>query len=482
MTPSPYQTALAVGNNIAAGVRNYQDRTAIDEILEKASSTGNPEDVDYAMTQILSRVSPEKQQMALAILQKKKSEVEAKNEKQRIKSAYELRGIPAEVADLPPEAQKDYFKQRAEKEKRLGKEKSYEEAGLPKSWSGLDAQAQSSLIRNKSDEDLFNRFLPSQNSYAGQQSPIVDENIDIKELNQPDSTAGPLNMGQTLNQFSPESQMQPQSQPRGIQDLTDEQLVLMSGMRGPGGQIAKAEQQRRQENRKLEQKDLSEKKQDIREAKKETLPLRQEILKKANSARKSITNKNELLRIINTGNINDPTFSVLAEALPFNLGKRLLSNETVEYKAGLVDEFGDLRNVFEGQTRVKEIELLEQKIADLYLTDDQKKTILKSRINALQADVIREEAAAEVEEKYPNIGALQFSRKVEEIARPKMKKLFDQVLDEHKFIIDQAEKRKEIPLNPNNPEDYAIMLSIRKEAGGDKEAAKKLAKKKGYTW
>lgn len=212
----------------------------------------------------------------------------------------------------------------------------------------------------------------------------------------------------------------------------------------------------------------------------ETAKIKEEIVNRANSARKGIKNKQNLLNLIKTGNINDPTWATLASEFPLNLGKRLLSNETVQYKAGLVDEFTDLRNIFQGQTRIKEIDILEDKMADIYLTDEQKEAVLKSRIDSLQADVIREEAALEVERQFPNIGILEFNKKVDELSHEKMKNLFDKILDEHKFVIEQAEKRKNIPLDKYNPEDKQIMDQIMIEAGEDPKKAFELAKKKGY--
>lgn len=210
----------------------------------------------------------------------------------------------------------------------------------------------------------------------------------------------------------------------------------------------------------------------------ETLPIRKEIADKATAARQGIQNKDHLLDLIKNGDIDDPTYAALAEALPLNLGKRLLSNDTVEYKSGLIDEYKDLRNIFKGQTRIKEIELLEQKIADLYLTDDQKEAILNSRIKALQADVIRGEVAAELEnEPY---GVLQFNEELEKRVKPRLEALFNRILDEQKSIIQDAENKKKIPLDPQDPEDYKIMIQIKKEANGDKAKAKEIAKKRGY--
>lgn len=235
------------------------------------------------------------------------------------------------------------------------------------------------------------------------------------------------------------------------------------------------------ENRRRQDESRANSKENIlSENRKQTLPLKQEIIERANIARESVKNKSHLIDLINKGDINDPTYATFLESLPFNLGKRLLSNDTVEYKSGLVDEFRDLKNIFQGATRVKEVQIYENKLADLYLDDSQKKAILASRIDASKADIIKEEAAQEIEEKYPDISALQFNKKVNDLAKEKMNNLFDSVWGKQKDILDQAEKRKSIPLDINDPEDYKIMNQIFLEASGDAKKALELAKKKGY--
>ncbi len=214
----------------------------------------------------------------------------------------------------------------------------------------------------------------------------------------------------------------------------------------------------------------------------ETLPMKKEISDKAQAAQQGIENKNQLLDLIENGDINDPTYAALAEALPLNLGKRLLSNDTVQYKAGLIEEFGDLKNLFKGATRVKEIELLQEKIADLYLTDDQKKAVLKSRINALQRDVIRAEVAAEMESEGVNYPLLTYQQELDKRAKPKLDALFNRILDEHKSVFQDAENKKKIPLNFSDPDDKRIAEELIKESGGDRAKARQLAKKKGYTF
>lgn len=214
----------------------------------------------------------------------------------------------------------------------------------------------------------------------------------------------------------------------------------------------------------------------------ETLPLRSEIANKAKAASEGIQNKEQLLQLIKTGKIDDPTYATLASSLPLNLGKRLLSPETVQYKAGLVDEFKDLKNIFAGATRVKELEILEEKIADLYMTDEQKETILKSRINALRSDMIKAETAAEMESEGKFYGILQFQNELEKRAKPKLEALFNRTLDEQKAAFKDAENLKKIPLSMDDPEHSQIIEQIYQEAGKDPKKAEALAKKKGYSW
>lgn len=214
----------------------------------------------------------------------------------------------------------------------------------------------------------------------------------------------------------------------------------------------------------------------------ETLPIRTRLAENAMAAQRGIESKNKLLELINTGNLDDPTFATLIEQLPFNAGQRLLSPETVEYKGGLVDNYGDLKTLFTGTTRVKEIEILEKKIADIYLTDDQKKRLLASRIEAHKTDLIMAEAAAELESSGKPLGILEYQKQLNKISKDKLEALSNKIIDDQTAIIKQAENRKKIPLDPSDPDDMEIAKQLINEAGGDRKKARELAKKKGYTF
>ncbi len=83
--PSPYEIAKGISNNFGKVQQRQNDISAIDEILIRANQTGNPQDINNAMRQILSRVSPERQQNALALLQKKQADIITSKENASLK-------------------------------------------------------------------------------------------------------------------------------------------------------------------------------------------------------------------------------------------------------------------------------------------------------------------------------------------------------------------------------------------------------------
>ncbi len=279
---------------------------------------------------------------------------------------------------------------------------------------------------------------------------------------------------------SPSIQPQDAEQTSGYDasKLTDENIARASAIDPALGRELRAAKDTLLTEKREKLKASDKKKEALRA---ETLPIKKEISDRAQAARESIQNKQNQMEIIKRGNLDDPTYAAAVEALPFNFGKRLLSPDTVEYKAGLVDEFKDLKQIFSGATRVKEMDILEGKIADIYLTDEQKQAILESRINALQADVIREETAIEMDAEGKDFNYLQYRKELDRRAKPKLESLFNRTLDTQKAIIKDAENMKKIPLNYDDPEGRTILEQIMKEAGGDRNKARQIAKKKGYT-
>jgi len=329
----------------------------------------------------------------------------------------------------------------------------YEAAGIT---SGGSTKSLINALREKGSDtrlaDLFNEnegFSPSQNITTPEEAPIQSRGTPDKSTRDYDKE---------IKKWT-----------KGLADPDPRNREFAKNM------IAQLNNQKE-----FEFKTGKEKKRSDEALRNETMPIRKEIAEKARSAQQGIENKQRLIETIETGNIDDPTYAVLAQLLPFRLGERLLSPESVVYRAGIIDEYKDLRTIFQGQTRMKEIDLLEDKIASLYLTDEQKKAILSSRIDALQSDVIRGEAAAELEAEGDFGGALQFQKKVDERSKEKMEGLFNRILDQQQAIIKDAENLKNMKLDINNPEHVAIVDQILAEANGNWKEAEKSAKKKGY--
>ncbi len=262
-------------------------------------------------------------------------------------------------------------------------------------------------------------------------------------------------------------------------NATPEQLEILFNNAGIPQSYTKSivESRRREGERKTTQESKVEERRE-----KEKQPFRQKIIEDANAARDATENKQQLLNLIDTKNLNDPSFAAVMTALPFKLGERFLSPETVEYRAGLIDEYKDLKTIFVGQTRTAELDILGKKVADIYLTDEQKKAILKSRMRALEAPLAREEAVIEVDREKPNLDAAQWNQEVRKVEKQKRQSILNRFLDEQNFIIGQSEKRRKsgVPLNPDDPEDTQIMKQILKESNGNLKEAEKRANKLGY--
>jgi len=225
----------------------------------------------------------------------------------------------------------------------------------------------------------------------------------------------------------------------------------------------------------------------------ETLPFRQDLAQRAEAAERDLTAKKESLELINSGKLDHPLVATFLESLPGKMGLSFLSPETVQYKASLVQGYGALKNLFAGATRVKEIEILENKIADTYLTDEQKIAVINSMSRASQNDITMAEAAQEVEQESEDsgkpLGILEFRKKIQERAKQKTDALFNRMMDEQEAIFKDAENIKKSPLDYNNPEHKKIISQIMQEAKlitkdpkKIQAEAEKIAKKKGYHW
>lgn len=104
-SPTPFEIGRGIGSNVGGAIRGARETSAIDEILQQANASGNEEDVQNAMNQILQRVSPERQQMAMQLLQNKQQQFA----RQRQVQGYQQAGLNP---DLPESINRELIKQR----------------------------------------------------------------------------------------------------------------------------------------------------------------------------------------------------------------------------------------------------------------------------------------------------------------------------------------------------------------------------------
>lgn len=166
----------------------------------------------------------------------------------------------------------------------------------------------------------------------------------------------------------------------------------------------------------------------------ETTKIRSDIASRAENARRAVANKKFQLHLVQKGKLDDPVTVELAKRLPGAIGNKLLSKDTLLYQSGLFDEFGVLKTMFPGQIRVKEIELLEDKLASLDKNAEAKKAILEHGIKKLEYDQVIAKAAAEVEKIYPDARLLEFDQLVSEKAQPELDKLYKELIDGYEGI------------------------------------------------
>jgi len=106
-TPSPFEIGRAVGGNVSGAIRGAGETSAIDQILQQANESGDEQDVQNAMNMILQRVSPERQQAAVQILQTKQQQLARQKQAQ----AYQEQGLNP---NLPESINKELVKKRGE--------------------------------------------------------------------------------------------------------------------------------------------------------------------------------------------------------------------------------------------------------------------------------------------------------------------------------------------------------------------------------
>ena len=113
--PSAFELGGAIGANVAGGIRGAQENSALDQILQQAIQSNDPQVQNDVMRQILTRVSPEKREGALQVLQNRTQQMQQQRRSQALtKAGYD--------PDLPESILKEQAKQRVAQSEQRGSE------------------------------------------------------------------------------------------------------------------------------------------------------------------------------------------------------------------------------------------------------------------------------------------------------------------------------------------------------------------------
>lgn len=204
----PFTVARETATNLGNAFAKVRDENAIERILSDAMSTGSPEVLQNSIGKILSQVSPERQGMAIQYLQNAYNNVQQRQERERL-----------EAKEFSERSRKEEMDRQAA-----------QEAGYT---FGVPPAVAAQQVKEKAKGDRLSQYgLGPKVAAKSEQVPSV------ASVNQTTQTA-PTNQ-------TPESV---------FKSLTDDQLVVASG--APDREVsepAKAELQRRQKERELNQK------------------------------------------------------------------------------------------------------------------------------------------------------------------------------------------------------------------------------------
>lgn len=199
MTPS-FLAAQQAGNNFGNSFRRVNDENAIEGILSNAMQSGNPEDLQSSIGQILSKVSPERQGLAVQYLQ-------------------------------------NAYKNAVEKQKMAKQEVQAKEYGIP---SNLPPALQAQIYKENQKSQRLSQYGLGQSQ---------------NQTNQPNQMGAP-SINQPNNQQNNQATSSLPNTSSPFRRLTDDQLVALTGAEDKEvSEPSKAELKRREEERKVDQKE-----------------------------------------------------------------------------------------------------------------------------------------------------------------------------------------------------------------------------------
>lgn len=206
------------------------------------------------------------------------------------------------------------------------------------------------------------------------------------------------------------------SGPKGLDRLSESQLVALSGRGGGIGQIAKSELERRKGGRKEEF-------QDKQLAFKETKDFRKNTGEKFRNAKDVQNRLNRLEELVESGKLTTAPAAAILEKIPGDL-TFLLNPDSQEFQklsldltAGLAKDFGNRINMQEFKTFLK-------RVPSLLQTDDGKRRVIQNmKLLQVEPNILRGKAQSEIIKENNGVPPLDLEEQVEERISPQLDEL-----------------------------------------------------------
>lgn len=365
-TPSPFQVAREASNNLSSSFRRVNDENAIEGILSQAMGTGDPQVVQDSIGKILSQVSPERQGVALQYLQNTFSNLQEKQKLAKTESR--------------------------EREAALGAGYTY----------GVPPQVAAQQVKDRAKGTRLAQYGLGQDQGSNQQ-------------------IQPTLSGNAEQGNAPQSQQADSSQSlqSGFKNLPDDQLVIASGASDKEiSEPAKAELKRRQEDRKIEQKEKTASRDEEIAFHKESQAYDDELFKQSKIAKKQFGAIEDVEKAISSGNISPGSLANIFKGfgkIGDKISEALVNKDQAALMASIPQLLEGWKEVFGVRLSDADLKLLQDKLPSIGKTPEANRAIVKVLRKYADMTVLRSQIAREVKEKNKGLRPLGYADKIEQL-------------------------------------------------------------------
>jgi hypothetical protein len=377
-TPSPFQIAREASNNFGNAFKRVSDENAIEGILSEAMSTGNPEVVQNSIGKILSKVSPERQGVAIQYLQNTFSNLQKKQEQAKIEAAGKAAAQEAGYTyGAPPAVQGQQVKDKA-KAARLSQ---YGLKGAQQSSQGIGQNV-------SNNGNVTPPFLPG---FNGSEQDAVGFEAPNQIPNQ-----------------------QPQSP---FKKFSKDQLTVLTGH--PDKEIsepAKAELKQQQEQDKLDQKEKIRSREEELQFHKEGEKYDEELFKQAKIAKNQVDTIGNIEKAISSGNVTPTSLANVFKGfgkIGDKISEALINKDQATLLASIPQLLEGWKEVFGVRLSDADLKLLQDKLPSIGKTPEANRAIVKVLKKYADMTLLRSQIAKEVKEKNKGLRPLGYADKIE---------------------------------------------------------------------